>query len=386
MIRQPAEVRWFDAADREGRSSLRWSRHPSTVIPLDVGEMGCNTPEPVLAALMVGAERSDMGYAPLMRHTQLVQAIRSFSEVKYGWHIDEGVIFTISSVLAALDECLRLFAEPLSPVLAIGPLYPGIREVISERGHPVQVVDLDHGDAGFYLDSGRLESRLRGGARSLVVTSPHSPTGHVFTAAEVASIVRLLERYRVTAYVDEVYAPLVYPGSNYCPIGMAAAGRARVFAFGSVSKAWNLASLKASWVICPSVGARNELSFLSTKTLGALGALAVRCAAAALTECHDWIDEVSAQLAQHATLTAAGLGGVSNARTVKPEGGMFAWAQVRTTVSPAQFLYRHARVAVGDGQPYGARWGQWIRLNLSTHPDMLNEAVDRMAGSLNATS
>jgi cystathionine beta-lyase len=67
-----------------------------------------------------------------------------------------------------------------------------------------------------------------------------------------------------------------------------------------------------------------------------------------------------------------------------PEGTYLAWLDCRDLALPDEastvFLQR-GRVAVNAGHTFGAAGTGFVRLNLATHPDIVAEAVTRMARS-----
>jgi cystathionine beta-lyase len=68
-----------------------------------------------------------------------------------------------------------------------------------------------------------------------------------------------------------------------------------------------------------------------------------------------------------------------------PESTYLAWLDCRALElepSPAQFFYRHAKVAVSDGRNFGAGWEGWARLNFATSRSLLAEILDAIAKSV----
>ena len=67
------------------------------------------------------------------------------------------------------------------------------------------------------LDPAALEAAFAGGARTLLLCSPHNPLGRVWTRAELEAVRDLTARYGVRVVVDEIHAPLVLPGATFTP-------------------------------------------------------------------------------------------------------------------------------------------------------------------------
>ena len=51
---------------------------------------------------------------------------------------------------------------------------------------------------------------------------------------------------------------------------------------------------------------------------------------------------------------------------------------------PARFFLDHARVALGDGSPFGTGYGSFVRLNFATSRTLLEQIVEAMAAAVRA--
>lgn len=381
-----SEFRWLDASECAASTSLRWSTHPPGVIPLDVGELGCQISAGVRTALYRAIDEDDVGYAPLARRSQLPDAVQVFLEREYAWTVPRSVVVPIANTLWGVASCL-IEAGVKGRIVAIGPLYPGLREAIEAVGCNIEQVDLIvEGVSSARLDLGQVEHALVLGASALVLTYPHSPTGYLFSADDLAELVSILERRSVPVVVDEVYGPLVFEPTGYEPLAKAVAGRCQVYSVGSVSKAWNLASLKAGWIVCPSPSASANMQRMPTHVLGQLGAIATRCAAAALTDQGPWLHAARAALALNSRSWVDQIS--SDCRDVKmykPQAGMYVWMTVPDytgSVPLSQAILRSGKVAVGSGSAYGQGFHTCVRVNIAAEPDVLAEAALRVIRTL----
>ncbi len=160
-------------------------------------------------------------------------------------------------------------------------------------------------------------------------------------------------------------------------------GSERGFAVFSPSKGWNLAGLKSALVVAGDrAGADLErLHEVHTHGSSHIGAIAH---VAALEQGGAWLaqllDELSANLDLLEQLLATHLPGV---RWRRPEATYLAWLDCRELGlgdDPAQEFRRRGRVALGSGPRYGAEAGRgFVRLNVATSPEVVEEAVRRMA-------
>jgi cysteine-S-conjugate beta-lyase len=157
----------------------------------------------------------------------------------------------------------------------------------------------------------------------------------------------------------------------------------RSFTFTSASKAWNIPGLKCGIAVSGSAEADSVLEerweALLPGQVGVLGSVA------AFAESLPWLDALLAQLDENRSLLsrllADSLPGVGY---VPPEASFLAWLDCRA-LGPgddpaAEFLAR-GRVALSAGPGFGTQGHGFARLNMGTSPELMAEAVRRMAAS-----
>jgi cystathionine beta-lyase len=217
----------------------------------------------------------------------------------------------------------------------------------------------------------------------LLLCNPHNPTGTVAGRAELVAVAQLAHRHGVRVLVDEIHAPLVYPGVEHTPFQSLDLPAAREsFVFVSASKAWNLPGLKAALLIAgPDTGAdRDRLPETIQFGTGSLGVLA---GVAALRHGGPWLADLLAGLAENRRLLGELLASqLPEVCWRPPDATYLAWLDCRALGlgdDPAAVFLERGRLAVNSGPRFGASGRGFVRLNFATHPDVLTEAVARMA-------
>jgi cystathionine beta-lyase len=172
------------------------------------------------------------------------------------------------------------------------------------------------------------------------------------------------------------------PEATYVPFGTIDHQMAeRAFVFSSASKGWNIPGLKCGVAIAGSAETASVLAerweALLCSHLGLLGSVA------AFTRALPWLDAAVAQIDQNRRLLASLL------RDQLPEVGyvpgsatFLAWLDCRllgVVDDPAAAFLEHGRVALSPGTDFGAQGAGFARLNIGTSPELVTEAVRRMA-------
>ncbi|MGI5128552.1 MalY/PatB family protein [Pseudonocardia sp. CA-107938] len=358
------------------RTTAKWRAHPPDVLPLFVAEMDTWLAEPVVRAVTDALALGDCGYP---NGSAYAEALAGFAAKRWGWTPSVEHMRVVPDVMAGLAESLRAVTGPGDPIVVNDPVYPPFYEMVRHLGRTVVEVpltpehrlDLDALVAAFAELDGRV---------AFLLCNPQNPTGTVHTRAELAAVAELAAAHGVRVVADEVHAPLVT--GSYTPyLTVTGAG----IALHSASKGWNLAGLKAALAVA-GVDATDELAALPSAVLAGASHIAVLAHVAALTDGVGWLDDLMVALERNrallAELVAAHLPGV----VYRPAPATYlAWLDCRAAGLPddpaAMFLDR-ARVALVPGPAFGTRGVGHARLNLATSPEILTEAVHRMAAAL----
>lgn len=387
---------------------MKWRQYPADVLPLWVAEMDVELAEPVVAAVTDAMRAGDTGYPPPQGspHTDgagtpgraaYVQALAQFAEERWGFSgIAAERSALVADVMAGVTEVLRLITAPRDAVVVNCPVYPPFYAFVQHAGRRVVEAPLS---AEHRIDLDALEQVFTDfRPAAYLLCSPHNPTGTVHTADELAAVASLADRYRVRVVTDEIHAPLVLAGATYTPY-LSVPGTDSAISLYSASKGWNLAGLKAA-VVVAGPDAADDLARLPEIVSHGPSHLGVIAHVAALRAGGQWLDALLAGLEENRALlerlVAEQLPGV---RLSRPEGTFLSWldfrevpglppdegavlGDVRTMGGPAAYLLAHARVALNAGATFGSGGAGHVRLNYGTSPEVLTEAIRRIANAL----
>ncbi|WP_409467616.1 MalY/PatB family protein [Streptomyces sp. HC307] len=365
------------------RTSMKWRTYPDDVLPLWVAEMDVPLAEPVVRAVTDALAIGDTGYPA---GTAYAEALADFAQKRWGWAglaVERTAI--VPDVMLGVLEMIRLVTGPGGAVVVNPPVYPPFFQFVTHMDR--RVVEAPLGP-DLRIDFGTLEETFRqavaGGRRAaFLLCSPHNPTGTVHTAAELSAVARLAERYGVRVVADEIHAPLVLAGADFVPY-LSVPGGERGLSLMSASKAWNLAGLKAALAVAGPAAAA-DLARLPEEVSHGPSHFGVIAHTAALREGTAWLDAVLVGLDDNRRLLADLLGEHLPAVDYRPgEATYLAWLDCRALGlgdDPADVFLHRGRVALNSGIPFGAGGVGHVRLNLATSPEIITEAVRRMAAA-----
>lgn len=378
-------LRASEAELRRDRTSVKWVAYPPDVLPLWVAEMDVDPCPAVVGAVTSAVRRGDTGYGWGPRYAA---AVARYAAAAWGWEIDPRAAMIVPDVMIGCSELLRLLTDEGGPVVVSPPVYNaffGFVEAIGRRRVDAPL------DAAGRLDPDVLAEAFReataGGERAAyLLCNPHNPTGTVHAPAELERLAALAEEHGVRVVADEVHAPIVYAGQASFTPYLTVPGAERGFSVFSPSKGWNLAGLKSALAMAGpgSLEDFRRLHEVHTHGSSHIGAIAH---VAAMTDGVEWFHRLLGELDANRTLLGRLLEEhLPGVRWRPPEATYLAWLDCRSLGlgdDPARVFRERGRVALGSGPDYGREAGRgFARINIGTSPQILEEAVRRMASAV----
>ena len=166
---------------------------------------------------------------------------------RYGMAVDPETEITVAcgATEATASVFLALF-DPGDEVLILEPFYENYGpDAILCEAKPV-FVPLVPPDWEF--DEGALRRAISKKTRALVLNSPHNPTGHVFSRAELESIAALCIEHDLLVLTDDPYEYIVFSG-EHIPIATLPGMRDRTVTISSLSKTFSITGWRIGYAI-----------------------------------------------------------------------------------------------------------------------------------------
>jgi len=370
-------------AELRQRTGFKWATHPADVLPAFVAEMDFDLAPAIKTAVIRAISAGDCGYA---HKGTLGEAYASFSASRLGWDVNPDYVYPIPDVMTGLAEVIAAITPPGSGIVINPPVYPPFWFRFGFSGRRIIEAPLARDAAGRYdLDPAAIDAALsQPGAAAYLLCSPHNPTGNVWSAGQLAMVADLCQQHGAALVVDEIHAPLVLPGAQYVPFGSIGHEMTeRAFVFTSATKGWNIPGLKCGIAIA---GSPTGSALLAERWEALLAAqLGVLASVAAFTGGLAWLDAAVSQLAENRGLLAGLLAEQLPAVTyAPPQASFLAWLDCRALElgdDPAAVFLDKGRVAVSRGPDFGPQGHGFVRLNIGTSPELITEAVRRMAAA-----
>lgn len=373
-------------AELHTHRSEKWRGFPQDVLPLPVAEMDFPVAEPIRAVLAEMVAHSDLGYlGPI---PELGLGFKKFAAERWGWDVDEKQVRAATDVGVAVVEILRVFTQPGDSILISSPVYHNFYTWINET--KLTLVDApfertgDEATNPWVINWESIEKAYASGIKVHLLCSPHNPLGFIYTKQDLLRIVALAKKHSVLVISDEIHAPLTFPGETFVPIlDLGSDAESVSVCVTAASKGWNIAGLKCAIIVSQNAEMNSKLSKLAPAMHYRASLLGGFATAVAFAEGGVWLDTVIAQLDHNRHLIKDLL--AEKLPTVRyhiPQNSYLAWLDVESLnlgVDPSVTLIEKGRVAFNPGHAFGKQCDQYVRLNFATSPEIITEAIDRIA-------
>ncbi len=365
------------------RTSEKWGVYPDDVLPMFVAEMDFPLAPAIKTALHDAIDLGDTGYVnPLDPGTR--NAFRDYAAAKWGWAPEVERMGITTDVSVVIVESLRRLIDPGDGVVITPPIYPPFFDLVPEGGGVVVEVPLtDDGDA-YSLDLEGIDRALAAGAKGVLLCSPHNPVGLVHDRETLEELARIVARHDGFVISDEIHAPLTHHGVEFTPyLAVSDEARAHGIAAESGSKAFNLAGLKTALFVAASDRMTDLIRSLPEEVTFRAGQFGLIATREGFAHGRDWLDGTIAAVQGNAAHLQAELRAhLPTVRLRRPSASYLAWLDMSALGwgdDPAVIAEQHARVALSSGPRFGRQGAGYARMNLACSPDLITEAVRRLA-------
>lgn len=363
------------------RSSSKWRRYPADVLPMHVAEMDFDVAPAIRDRIKDLADRSDLGYTGPI--PEVAKSFEVFARDRWGWQIAPEQLKLATDVGVAAVEILRVLTKPGDKVLVNSPVYSSFYHWIEEVHAEVADAPLVLKGDDWVLDLAAIEDAFKDGVKVYMLCSPQNPVGRVHTAKELTQVAELADKYGVTVISDEIHAPLSWvPFTPYLALGPAAQRTGVVIT--SSSKAWNVAGLKAAFLLTqgPEVQARlkgiPEAMHWRTSLVGAFAM------ESAFSHSVDWLDAAVVEIQQNLAFFQHEVAKeLPKAKLFNMESTYLVWVDLSAygVDKVQQVLLQQAKVAVVPGEDHAPQdqYSNFVRFNIAASQPRISEAVSRMS-------
>jgi N-succinyldiaminopimelate aminotransferase len=149
----------------------------------------------------------------------------------------------------AIAAAILAFVDPGDEMVVLEPFYDSYVACIEMAGGVRRPVTLHAPD--FRLDVDALRAAVTPRTRTLLLNTPHNPTGTVLTREELEAVAQVAVENDLVVITDEVYEHLVFDGRQHVPLCTLPGMWERTVSISSAGKTFSFTGWKVGWVSGP---------------------------------------------------------------------------------------------------------------------------------------
>lgn len=350
-------------------------------IGLWFGEPDLPTPEFIVAASDRALRAGHTFYTPNAGVPELRRTIAEYTARLYGRAVAADRVTVTAAGMNALMIVAEALIDPGDNLVGVTPMWPNFFRCVEIMGGEVREVALTAGDGGWRLDLDRLFDSCDGRTRAVCVNSPSNPTGWVMEAEEQRAVLEFCRARGLWVIADEVYARIVHDRPLAPSFLEVADADDPVIVVNSFSKSWAMTGWRLGWIdappaLGPALEKLMEFNIASPAT---------HCQHAGVTAIRDGEPFVADMVARYRAardVVQQRLGAMRRVRLAPMQGAFYAFFAVDGVADSRAFArraLRETRVGLAPGMAFGAGGEGHMRLCYAKSPELLGEALDRLA-------
>ncbi|MCI9648222.1 MalY/PatB family protein [Oscillibacter sp.] len=375
--------------ERKGTSSFKWDTGMDyfgrdDVIPMWVADMDFACAPCVVEAVQKRAAHPIYGYT--VRQQSYYDSVMGWLKRRYGFSVSqEYLCFSPPGVIYAINIVVRILTEPGDTVLIPTPNYDSLFDLVTRNGRILAESPMRWENGRYVLDYEDLERKAER-AKALIFSSPHNPTGRVWTREELERLTEICMRHDVFMLFDEIHCDFILKENPHTTIGLLGEEVLRhSMVCYSASKGFNLGGLGMATIVLADDDLRQrfkeELSIAQTRLDNVFGAAALM--AAYTPEGEAWLDQAIAYVSENKRYLADFLKAhIPQIQLCQAEGTYLVWLDCSGLpyrgMALEHFMINEARVVLSGGYEFGSLGDSFLRMNLACPRSVLREALERM--------
>ncbi len=362
------------------------------VIGLTLGEPDFDTPSHIREAAKQALDDGYTHYPPVAGLNELREAIAAKLQRDNGLSYTAANVMVSTGAKQSLYNVVQCLVNPGDEVIIPAPFWVSYSAMVHIAR--AKLVQIDTGiDSAYKMSAGQLEAAITPNTRLLMMSTPSNPTGSMYSRADLAALVEVLERHpQVYVICDEIYELLTY-GQEHVSLASFASIKDRVITVNGFSKGFAMTGWRLGYIAAaePIIDVCEKLQ--GQITSGA-NAFAMKGAISALTGDMQPSEDMRLAFLERRNLLYDQLRAIDGVEVIMPDGAFYFYPDMKaflgkkapdgtvinTTDALCLYLIDEVGLALVPGEAFGTK--SHVRISYAYAPAVLSDAVQRLATGL----
>jgi aspartate aminotransferase len=358
------------------------------VINLGIGEPKNKTPINAMLTAAAKLSSGEVKYTPVDGVPSLKKAIIRYTEENYDRLVAPENVLVTNGAKQSIFNILYSLLNGQDEVIILAPYWVSYPEIVKMcQARPVIVTPED---GTFIPRLEDIERAVTSYTRAIIINSPNNPSGAIYPAALIESLVDFCERRGLYMICDDIYQKLTFDGKVAAPATRFTdkdADNSHLVIINGVAKVYGMTGFRVGWVIAPRDIVR-VMANVTAQTTSGVSPVSQAAAEGALNGLQSVTESIRLQIQNNRDVLLEQMKSFSGARLIPPDGTFYALPDLKAfssdSVQVCQFLLKRALVVTVPGKEFGAEGH--IRISFSGTVKDVTEGLERIKWALDPSS
>ncbi len=353
-----------------------------TVVNLSGGEPDFTTPPHIIEAAEAALRSGATHYTPSRGLPTLREAISVKLRDCNGVHADpeRGIIVT-PSAKHALYITLATVLDAGDEVLVPTPSWVSYAPMVQLFGARAVSVPLQPED-DFTLTADRLEDKVTGRTRAILINTPNNPTSRLLTPAEAAAVARVAVEHDLVLITDEIYEQIRYVDRPHLSLASRPGCEERTVTINGFSKGYAMTGWRLGYAAGPAA-VIGEMIKVQEHTVGCAASFTQLAGLAALTGPQACVQQMVAAYDRRREALLNAVRRLPGVTCADPEGAFYLFPNITGSANPtsegfAGWLLEATGVVVTPGHAFGLGGEGHVRLSFAASDAVITDTLARL--------
>ena len=375
--------------ERFNTGSVKWDMleeffGDKDILPMWVADMDFDNAKEIKEAIKQLVETQILGYT--FAKPSFYNSIIDWQKDRHDMVVSKEDILLSPGVLSSIAVIIQALTEEGDGVLIHDPVYTPFAMIVEKNNRTVYRSTLVEEDNLYKMDFNDIEKQMQDHSIKLfLLSNPHNPGGRVWSKDELLKLTDLCRQYRVILISDEIHSDLVFRDYTcISPVTLNQSYKDSVITLHSATKTFNIAGVKASFMIIYNEDLRNKVVHTQEQTeLSSVNSFGLAATEAAFSKSREWHKGLMNHLETNRTKVIDFFNdSLQDVSYMAPQATYLFWFDASTLNIENNKLKKTfaevGKVALNDGISYGPGGKAYMRLNFAVPESMLEDGLKRI--------